>query len=47
MDKDGKVKQTQTGLDETMEIKLAIELGIKMDDGIPQSSGKSDNDGGD
>jgi len=34
-------------LDETMEIKLAIELGIKMDDGIPQSSGKSDNDGGD
>ena len=47
VDKDGKVKQTQTGLDETMEIKLAIELGIKMEDGIPQSSGKSDNDGGD
>jgi len=47
VDKDGKVKQTQTGLDETMEIKLAIELGIKMENGIPQSSGKSDDDGGD
>jgi len=47
VDKGGKVKQTQTGSDETMEIKLAIELGIKMENGIPQSSGKSNDDGGD
>ncbi len=47
VDKDGKVKQTQTGLDEAMEIKLAIELGIKMENGIAQGAGKSGDDGGD
>src|SRR5258707_10130699 len=45
--KDGKVTQTQTGLDEAMEIKLAIELGIKMENGIPQNVGKSGDDGSD
>jgi len=47
VDKDGKVKQTQTGLDETMEIKLAIELGVNLDTGAGRVGGKSDDDGGD
>ncbi|HLZ13980.1 MAG TPA: TlpA disulfide reductase family protein [Candidatus Acidoferrum sp.] len=47
VDKDGKVKRTQTGLDEAMEVKLGIELGLKMENGIPPSAGKSGDDGGD
>ncbi len=47
VDKDGKVKQTQTGLDEAMEIKLAIQLGINLDTGAGRVGGKSDDDGGD
>ena len=46
VDKDGKVKQTQTGLDEAMEIKLAIQLGINLDTGAGRVGGKSDDDGG-
>jgi peroxiredoxin len=47
VDKDGNVKQTHTGLDEAIEIKLAIQLGIKMENGVPQGAGKSDDDDGD
>ena len=46
-DKDGKVTQTQTGLDEAMEIKLAIQLGINLDTGTGRVAGKSGDDGSD
>src|SRR5258707_14153808 len=40
VDKGGKVKQTQTGSDETMEIKLAIQLGINLDTVAGRVGGK-------
>ena len=46
VDKDGKVKQTQTSLDESMEVRLAIQLGIKMDFGVDGRTGKPNDDGG-
>jgi peroxiredoxin len=46
VDKDGKVAHTQTGLDEAMEVKLLVRLGIKLDKGIEQGTGKP-GDGGD
>lgn len=44
VDKEGKVKQTKTGLDEAMEIDLIVQLGLKMDNVVEPPTGKPDDD---
>jgi len=44
VDKDGKIQQTDTGLDEALEVKLALQLGLKIDNVFDPKRGTAGDD---